>query len=62
MAPLLKSKKSPRLDLDYISSSNVLILGGGGGFAALAGALQALRISVGLEIPGVGFVFCCFYF
>eukprot|EP00434_Breviolum_minutum_P008965 symbB.v1.2.007898.t2/scaffold491.1/size196728/2 len=40
VAPLLKSKKSPRLDLDYISSSNVLILGGGGGFAALAGALQ----------------------
>ena len=40
----------------------MLILGGGGGFAALAGALQALRISVGLEIPGVEFVFCCFMF
>lgn len=37
--------ESPRLDLDYISSSNVLILGGGGGFAALAGALQAWETS-----------------
>lgn len=40
--PVVENPESLRLDLDYISSSNVLILGGGGGFAALAGALQAL--------------------